>query len=171
MSSEHIANSWQKKKGFPLWHLSATWARRVSRSDVKKSLKTPTEVLDGYNYWMLNWIAKVDLPCFPSFNFQFTRSHEHCSPLDGMRGLQWPDCTLSSIREVDSKEPIGDPVDSDPTSCHSTNFWVPPHDIEPTVLSCKGFASLYKMLTVFTHLACSGDTNLPLGVDCHPPTT
>jgi hypothetical protein len=28
--------------------------------------------------------------------------------------LQWPDCTLSPIRDVSSKEPIGDPVDSDP---------------------------------------------------------
>ena len=28
--------------------------------------------------------------------------------------LQWPDCTLSPIRDVSSKEPTGDPVDSDP---------------------------------------------------------
>jgi len=28
--------------------------------------------------------------------------------------LQWPDCTLSSIRDVSSNEPTGDPVDSDP---------------------------------------------------------
>jgi hypothetical protein len=90
-----------------------------------------------------------------------------------MRGLQWPDCTLSSIRELDSNEPIGDPVDSDPISGHGTKTFgrLPYPDIEPTVLSCMGFASLYKILTVFTHLACSGDPNLPLGVDCHPPTT
>jgi hypothetical protein len=34
-----------------------------------------------------------------------TRSYE---------SLQWPDCTLSPIRDVSSKEPTGDPVDSDP---------------------------------------------------------
>ncbi len=27
---------------------------------------------------------------------------------------QWPDCTVSPIRDVSSKEPTGDPVDSDP---------------------------------------------------------
>ncbi len=46
---------------------------------------------------MLLRIAKIDLPCFPSFNFQFTRSHEHCSPIWPVRvHLTSLRCGLSS---------------------------------------------------------------------------
>ena len=64
--------------------------------------------------------------------------------------LQWPDCTLSPIRDVSSKEPTGDPVDSDPDFLTAKAALS-----EPTVLSHKDFAILREMLTVFTHLACS----------------
>jgi hypothetical protein len=46
----------------------------------------------------------VTFLCFPGFNFQFTWSHKHCSPLWCKRGLQWPDCTLSSNRDVKSEQ-------------------------------------------------------------------
>ena len=64
--------------------------------------------------------------------------------------LQWPDCTLSSIRDVSSKEPTGDPVDSDPDVITAKAALS-----EPTVLSHTDFAILCEILTVFTHLACS----------------
>ena len=71
----------------------------------------------------------------------FTRSCE---------SLQWPDCTLSPIRDVSSKEPTGDPVDSDPDVITAKAALS-----EPTVLSHTDFAILCEILTVFTHLACS----------------
>ena len=64
--------------------------------------------------------------------------------------LQWPDCTLSPIRDVSSKEPTGDPVDSDPDVITAKAALS-----EPTVLSHTDFAILCEILTVFTHLACS----------------
>ena len=70
-----------------------------------------------------------------------TRSYE---------SLQWPDCTLSPIRDVSSKEPTGDPVDSDPDVITAKTALS-----EPTVLSHMDFAILCEILTVFTHLACS----------------
>ena len=69
--------------------------------------------------------------------------------------LQWPDCTLSPVRDVSSKEPTGDPVDSDPDFLTAEAALS-----EPTVLSHKDFAILCEMLTVFTHLACSRKTYL-----------
>ena len=64
--------------------------------------------------------------------------------------LQWPDCTLSPIRDVSSKEPTGDPVDSDPDVITAKAALS-----ELTVLSHTDFAILCEILTVFTHLACS----------------
>ena len=64
--------------------------------------------------------------------------------------LQWPDCTLSPVRDVSSKEPTGDPVDSDPDVITAKAALS-----EPTVLSHTDFAILCEILTVFTHLACS----------------
>jgi len=51
---------------------------------------------------------------------------------------------------VSSKEPTGDPVDSDPDVITALAALS-----EPTVLSHTDFAILCETLTVFTHLACS----------------
>jgi hypothetical protein len=51
---------------------------------------------------------------------------------------------------VSSKEPTGDPVDSNPDVLTAKAALS-----EPTVLSHKDFAILCEILTVFTHLACS----------------
>ena len=56
---------------------------------------------------------------------------------------------------MSSKEPTGDPVDSDPDFLTAKAALS-----EPTVLSHKDFAILREMLTVFTHLACSRKTYL-----------
>ena len=76
---------------------------------------------------MLLRIAKIDLPCFPSFNFQFTRSHEHCSPtqLRGALGFTMAWLYIKLIREVGSNKPTGDAVDSESELARSN----------PTVLS------------------------------------
>ena len=50
--------------------------------------------------------------------------------------------------DLRSKEPTGDPVDSDPEQSS-----------EPTVWSRPGFATQHETLTVFTHLACSQKYN------------
>jgi hypothetical protein len=54
--------------------------------------------------------------------------------------LQWPDCTLSPIRDVSSKEPTGDPVDSDPDILTAEAA-----PSEPTVCSHKDFAIRMKL--------------------------
>ena len=53
---------------------------------------------------------------------------------------QWPDCTLSPIRDVSSKEPTGDPVDSDPDILTAEAA-----PSEPTVCSHKDFAIRMKL--------------------------
>jgi len=57
---------------------------------------------------------------------------------------------IKPFRNVSSKEPTGDPVDSDPDFLTAKTALS-----EPTVWSHKDFAILYETLTVFTHLACS----------------
>ena len=61
----------------------------------------------------------------------FTRCYE---------SLQWPDCTLSPIRDVSSKELTGDPVDSDPDILTAEAA-----PSEPTVCSHKDFAIRMKL--------------------------
>ena len=89
--------------------------------------------------------------------------------------LQWPDCTLSPLEVLTtnvSKEPTGDPVDSDPDVITAKAALS-----EPTVLSHTDFAIQCEILTVFTHLACSRRVCIlsailtSLGVDRHPRTT
>ena len=57
---------------------------------------------------------------------------------------------IKPFRDVSSKEPTGDPVDSDPDVITAKAALS-----EPTVSSHTDFAILYEILTVFTHLACS----------------
>jgi len=61
------------------------------------------------------YLSKAVKPFYASQTSIFNPSDHMDTALTRCYGsLQWPDCTLSLIRDVSSKEPIGDPVDSDP---------------------------------------------------------
>ena len=102
------------------------------------------------------YLSKAVKPFYASQTSIFNPSDHIDTALTRCCGsLQWPDCTLSPVRDVSSKEPTGDPVDSDPDFLTAKAALS-----EPTVLSHKDFAILREMLTVFTHLACSRKTYL-----------
>jgi len=155
------------------------WRATMARKDVE-GVKAVTSLLEngfvGWNRWgaessyacilwsflavppiarkkrNLSWIplqGSDTLLCFPGFNFQSTWSHRHCSyPMLWVVTVAW--LYIKPFRDVSSKEPTGDPVDSDPDVLTAEAALS-----EPTVLSHKDFAILCEILTVFTHLACS----------------
>ena len=113
--------------------------------------------------------------CFPDFNFQSVWSHRHCSySMLWVVTVAW--LYIKPFRGSNykclSKEPTGDPVDSDPDVITAKAALS-----EPTVLSHTDFAIQCEILTVFTHLACSRRVCIlsailtSLGVDRHPRTT
>ena len=91
------------------------------------------------------------MPFFASQTSIFNPSDHTDTALTRCYGsLQWPDCELRPFRDVSSKEPTGDPVNSDPDVSKAEAALS-----ELTVLSHKDFDILHEILTVFTHLACS----------------
>jgi len=77
--------------------------------------------------------------CFPDFNFQSIWSHRHSSyPMLWVVTVAW--LYIKPFRNVSSKEPTGDPVDSDPDVL-AAEAALP----EPTVWSQKGFATPVKL--------------------------
>jgi len=77
--------------------------------------------------------------CFPDFNFQSIWSHRHCSyPMLWVVTVAW--LYIKPFRDVSSKEPTGDPVDSDPDV-----FTAEAALSEPTVWSHKDFAIRMKL--------------------------
>ncbi len=77
--------------------------------------------------------------CFPGFNFQSTWSHRHCFyPMLWVVTVAW--LYIKPFRDVSSKEPTGDPVDSDPDV-----FTAEAALSEPTVWSHKDFAIRMKL--------------------------
>jgi hypothetical protein len=90
--------------------------------------------------WSVGWLQLLDVnlnckswpPMLPEFQFSIHSITWALLSPDVMRGLQWPDCTLSSVREGDSNEPTGDPVDSDPISYYDTEKF----QVTPSPLGC-----------------------------------
>jgi hypothetical protein len=108
-------------------------------------------VLGARNATSAGYLSKAGMPFFASQTSIFNPSDHTDTALTRCYGsLQWPDCELSPFRDVSSKEPTDDPVNSDPDVSTAEAALS-----ELTVLSHKDFDILHEILTVFTHLACS----------------
>ena len=108
-------------------------------------------MLGARNATSAGYLSKAGMPFFATQTSNFNPSDHTDTALTRCYGsLQWPDCTLNPFRDVSSKEPTGNPVNSDPDV-----FTAKAALSELTVLSHKDFAILREILTVFTIHACS----------------